>query len=428
MPQDLRDKSPRSAPVWLPMLLGLAGLLAALSANANLLQNPDFETGTLNNWSLANDAAGAVAEAAEYADPPTNFATPGPLGQSYAGGVYGAYRRPGDNIELGFSQTVSVVPNEPLAYELDWFVREVQLPGDSRVDQTVILRLNGTVVEQQVVSAPTRSGTTGRFTGSFTPTTGTVEFEMVALRERSIGFAWGQAYFDNAVLDCQNGDACVPIAYSIGGTLSGLAGSVTLQNNGGDDLVLMADGAFNFPQEVASGSDYEVSVRTQPTGQTCSVSNGEGTATADVANVMVTCVSDVSETLSSLSASASSSAVGSDVTLTATVRDSGGNPVPDINVTVVVESATVDASVVGIATSPTVTGPNGEAVFTVLSEVAQGVEFRASFNPDLFITVNWVDASSTAEPIPTMSNILVLLLALGVLAVVGRHWSERAGA
>ena len=43
--------------------------------------------------------------------------------------------------------------------------------------------------------------------------------------------------------------AVVPrITFTLGGTLTGLASgaSVTLQNNGGDDLSLTADGGFSF--------------------------------------------------------------------------------------------------------------------------------------------------------------------------------------
>ena len=86
--------------------------------------------------------------------------------------------------------------------------------------------------------------------------------------------------------------SCVDVpTYSVGGTLSGLVGSVTLQNNGGDDLVLGADGPFVFATELQSGQDYAVTVSSQPATQTCTVSNGSGTvADADIADVSVSCV------------------------------------------------------------------------------------------------------------------------------------------
>jgi len=80
--------------------------------------------------------------------------------------------------------------------------------------------------------------------------------------------------------------------YSIGGTLSGLASgaSVALQNNGGANATLSANGTFTFTGALSSGAAYAVTVLTQPTGQTCTVTNGSGTATANVTNVAVACV------------------------------------------------------------------------------------------------------------------------------------------
>ena len=87
--------------------------------------------------------------------------------------------------------------------------------------------------------------------------------------------------------------ACVsePIAtYSVGGSISGLDGSITLQNNGGDDLDLSADSAFTFPTELVDGAAYTVSIASQPGGQTCTVAGGSGTiAGADVTDVNVAC-------------------------------------------------------------------------------------------------------------------------------------------
>lgn len=82
-------------------------------------------------------------------------------------------------------------------------------------------------------------------------------------------------------------------AYTVGGTVSGLSGTgLVLQNNGGDDLTVSANGAFTFASTFASGETYNVTVRTQPSNptQTCSVGNASGTiANADISNVAVTC-------------------------------------------------------------------------------------------------------------------------------------------
>jgi hypothetical protein len=86
--------------------------------------------------------------------------------------------------------------------------------------------------------------------------------------------------------------ACAAVAsYSIGGTVTGLSGSLTLQDNGANNLTLTANGAFTFTTAIAAGASYAVSVLTQPSGQTCTVSNGSGTVgSSNVTNVGVACV------------------------------------------------------------------------------------------------------------------------------------------
>lgn len=93
--------------------------------------------------------------------------------------------------------------------------------------------------------------------------------------------------------------------FTVGGTVNGLSGSgLVLQNNGGDDLSISANGTFAFAAEIANGASYAVTVKTEPAGQTCAVDNGSGTvAGANVTNVSVTCTANTWETLSSLSAS-----------------------------------------------------------------------------------------------------------------------------
>ncbi len=79
--------------------------------------------------------------------------------------------------------------------------------------------------------------------------------------------------------------------YAIGGTVSGLTGEgLVLQNNGGDDLSITSNGRFTFSTRLESGSSYTITIATQPTGQTCSVSNGSGTLEGhDVTNVLINC-------------------------------------------------------------------------------------------------------------------------------------------
>src|SRR5688500_15274731 len=55
-------------------------------------------------------------------------------------------------------------------------------------------------------------------------------------------------------------------SYVIGGKVVGLSGTgLVLQNNGGNDLAVTADGAFVFTTKVQVGKPFNVTVKTQPT-------------------------------------------------------------------------------------------------------------------------------------------------------------------
>ena len=79
-------------------------------------------------------------------------------------------------------------------------------------------------------------------------------------------------------------------SYTISGTVSGLTGSGLVLANG-TDTVSVPSGAttFTFTNPVASGGAYAVTVQTQPSGESCTVSNGSGTANSTVSNVTISC-------------------------------------------------------------------------------------------------------------------------------------------
>jgi hypothetical protein len=85
---------------------------------------------------------------------------------------------------------------------------------------------------------------------------------------------------------------CSTNTFSIGGSLSGLAAGqqVTLLNNGADPTTLTANGSFTFATPVDYDGSYAVTVGTQPTGQTCTVTGGSGNAVmAAATSVSVSC-------------------------------------------------------------------------------------------------------------------------------------------
>jgi hypothetical protein len=84
--------------------------------------------------------------------------------------------------------------------------------------------------------------------------------------------------------------ACSTNAFTIGGSISGLNGTITLKDNGGDATMISANGMFTFATPVASGSTYAVTVSTQPPGQLCTVTKGSGTVmNSNITTVVVTC-------------------------------------------------------------------------------------------------------------------------------------------
>jgi hypothetical protein len=81
-------------------------------------------------------------------------------------------------------------------------------------------------------------------------------------------------------------------AYTVGGTLTGLpdGDTVTLQDNGSDNLTLSTNGPFTFPTALPNGHAYSVTV--SGTGGslpiTCTLANASGTISgANVTNVAV---------------------------------------------------------------------------------------------------------------------------------------------
>jgi hypothetical protein len=100
----------------------------------------------------------------------------------------------------------------------------------------------------------------------------------------------GSADVTNVAVNCATG------SFSIGGTVSGLAGTgLVLRNNGRNDLSIGGNGSFQFSELLASGAMYDVRVAAPPTNptQSCAVSNGSGTVgAASVANITVTCMTN----------------------------------------------------------------------------------------------------------------------------------------
>jgi hypothetical protein len=89
---------------------------------------------------------------------------------------------------------------------------------------------------------------------------------------------------------------CTTNTYTVGGNVTGLAGTgLKLKNNGGDEIAVNALGQFSFPTPVPSGTQYLVTVSAQPTNawQTCTVTSETGTVGGGKVNtVAVDCITN----------------------------------------------------------------------------------------------------------------------------------------
>ncbi|MET0536173.1 MAG: beta-propeller fold lactonase family protein [Steroidobacter sp.] len=84
--------------------------------------------------------------------------------------------------------------------------------------------------------------------------------------------------------------------FTIGATISGLAGSgLVLINNGSDNLQVSANGSVVFPTALPDGAAYEVRVRTQPSNpnQQCNVSGASGKVQNAPVSLAVSCITQV---------------------------------------------------------------------------------------------------------------------------------------
>jgi hypothetical protein len=213
------------------------------------------------------------------------------------------------------------------------------------------------------------------------------------------------------------GQAPPPSYYSVGGTVSGLNGNLILRNNAGDDLALNTDGNFTFATLLADLSPYLVTVSSQPTGQTCSVSNGNGSiAGANVTNVAVNCIDDVIPTYT----------VGGTTTgLTGSGLELQNNGADTLSIAAdggfvfSTESDDLSAYTVSVSTQPpgqTCSVSNGNGIIAAANVTDVAVDCIDDEVPPIIPGV-------PATPIPTLSEwaLITLFLLLGLIVVSNRR-------
>jgi len=83
----------------------------------------------------------------------------------------------------------------------------------------------------------------------------------------------------------------VPQTFTVGGTVSGLSSgdSLVVQENGGGNTTIAANGSFTLPAALSSGDAYAITVLTPPSGKHCFVENRSGSISSNVTNVNISC-------------------------------------------------------------------------------------------------------------------------------------------
>lgn len=211
---------------------------------------------------------------------------------------------------------------------------------------------------------------------------------------------------------------CSTNAYTVGGTVSGLAGQLTVQDNGGDALTVGANGAFTFPVAIAQGGAYAVTVQSKPANQTCTVSNGAGTmGSAAIKNVLITCSTithTVGGTISGLVGQVQLQNNGAD---TLTVANNGAFTFA----TPVAEGSTYAVSVLTQPIAQTCTVQNGNGTTGTIGVTNVGVTCVTN------TTTLWV-ASTGIIPVKNGTGSLTVTntgpnIAVNVAAVLPSAWS-----
>ena len=80
-------------------------------------------------------------------------------------------------------------------------------------------------------------------------------------------------------------------SFTVGGTVSGLTNQGLVLQNGGETVAVAAGStSFAFPNSISYGTEYNVSIKSQPDHMTCSVVNPIGSAGhTTTINVLVSC-------------------------------------------------------------------------------------------------------------------------------------------
>lgn len=212
----------------------------------------------------------------------------------------------------------------------------------------------------------------------------------------------GIAVFGTLIAACGGGNG---VTYTVGGTISGLNGTLVLQS-GGISKSFNTNGVQTLSDPIPEGTSYALTVRTQPTGQTCTVTNGTGTVHADVTNVQVTCIS-ATRTYATVSTLVSQSS-GSLTYAEGVAADASGNLYVADMMAHVIRKVTP----AGVVTTFAGSGSQGSA---------DGAGTAASFNYPNSLTV---DGSGNVYVADTSNNMIRKITPAGVVTTLAGSTSQ----
>ena len=244
-------------------------------------------------------------------DGPFVFASPVPIGGSYAVTVAAEPTNP--------SQTCSVANGAGIASADVGDVQVTCALAAYRVGG-IVLGLTGGMGQVGLANGADRVTSNGSFTFPTQVASGASFDVAITTQPQNATCAVfggtgviGDADVTTVVVDCS------ATSFTIGGTVTGLTGTVMLNDLPGASVSVTSNGTYAFPVIVAGGTPYNVTVKAQPSyppaAQTCAVSNASGSVNGNVVDVNVTCTTN--------SFTVGGNAFG--VSGTAVLQDNGGD-------------------------------------------------------------------------------------------------------
>lgn len=81
--------------------------------------------------------------------------------------------------------------------------------------------------------------------------------------------------------------------YTLGGEVTGLAGTLVLSNSGIESKMVTTNGSYTFASTINEGAAYSVSITSAPADQTCTIVNNSGTVIANISSINIECMSPI---------------------------------------------------------------------------------------------------------------------------------------